>query len=170
MLRIGREGRQHDDCRAIVGNPAKLLADLPAKIPDLAERAFLSEAISCYRVSAYRAAIVMTWNLAFDHLLNWIMLDAARIAAFNTAVPKRLSKSKVVIANRQDFDDLCRAGRQSRICPQPACAGQQHQCLRGHRDQRQYQDQRSQPRAAGNDQPRHVGQECRGFVDHRAQQ
>src|SRR5205823_5301496 len=85
---------------------SKLLADLPAEVPDTAERAFLSEAINCYRVSAYRAAIVMTWNLAFDHLLNWIMLDTARIAAFNAAILKRSSKSKVVIAKRQDFDDL----------------------------------------------------------------
>jgi hypothetical protein len=48
---------------------SKLLTDLPAMVPDLAERAFLEEAINCYRVKAYRAAIVMTWNLAYDHLI-----------------------------------------------------------------------------------------------------
>jgi hypothetical protein len=85
---------------------SRLLTDLPAKIPDLAERAFLSEAISCYRVGAYRAAIVMTWNLAFDHLLNWTMADAARVAAFNNAVPKRYPRSKLVVRARENFEEL----------------------------------------------------------------
>ena len=85
---------------------SKLLAELPGKIPDLAERAFLSEAISCYRVAAYRAAIVMTWNLTFDHLLNWIISDAAKVAAFNASIPKRYPKSTVVIITREDFEEL----------------------------------------------------------------
>jgi hypothetical protein len=42
------------------------------KISDEAERLFLTEAISCLRAKAFRATIVMTWNLAYDHLLNWI--------------------------------------------------------------------------------------------------
>src|SRR5260370_312150 len=33
---------------------SKLLADLPAKVPNLAEKAFLDEALKCYRVEAYR--------------------------------------------------------------------------------------------------------------------
>jgi hypothetical protein len=45
---------------------SKLLTDLPDKVPDMAEKVFLSEAIDCYRVRAYRACVVMTWNLAFD--------------------------------------------------------------------------------------------------------
>jgi hypothetical protein len=43
---------------------SKLLGDLPGKVPDLAEKNFLAEAIKCYRVEAYRACVVMTWNLA----------------------------------------------------------------------------------------------------------
>jgi hypothetical protein len=58
---------------------SKLLTDLPAKVPDLAERAFLEEAINCYKVKAYRAAIVMTWNLTYDHLIRWIFTDPARV-------------------------------------------------------------------------------------------
>ena len=43
---------------------AKSLTDLPAKMPSMAEREFLAEALNCYRVKAYRASIVMVWNLA----------------------------------------------------------------------------------------------------------
>ena len=41
----------------------KILTDLPAQVPNVAERAFLNEALQCYRIKAYRSCIVMTWNL-----------------------------------------------------------------------------------------------------------
>lgn len=85
---------------------SKLLTDLPEKVPNIAEKVFLNEAIDCYRVRAYRACIVMTWNLAFDHLVNWILRDAARLAAFNAAIPRRYSKrTNVTMAAYDDFAD-----------------------------------------------------------------
>src|SRR5947209_5413748 len=42
---------------------SQMLSDLPAKVPNLAEKTFLDEALKCYRVQAFRACIVMTWNL-----------------------------------------------------------------------------------------------------------
>lgn len=84
---------------------SKLLTDLPAQVPDLSERAFLAEALNCYRVAAYRAAIVMSWNLAFDHLLGWILKDPARIASFNTAIPLRYPKSKLQVTDRESFEE-----------------------------------------------------------------
>jgi hypothetical protein len=86
---------------------SKLLLDLPNTVPDLAERAFLSEALKCYRVEAYRACIVMAWNLAFDHLLRWILKDAARIASFNLAIPKRFPKKPpMTVVTQDDFEEL----------------------------------------------------------------
>ena len=76
---------------------SKLLTDLPAQLPDLAERAFLQEAINCYRVRAYRASIVMTWNLAYDHLIQWIFADQSRIAALNGAFAKRFQKKPITV-------------------------------------------------------------------------
>jgi hypothetical protein len=84
---------------------SKLLTDLPDKVPDIAEKVFLIEAIDCYRVRAYRACIVMTWNLAFDHLLNWIFNDPSRLAAFNAAIPKKFQnspKKASIFINRYD--------------------------------------------------------------------
>jgi hypothetical protein len=54
--------------RAATTQVDKLLAELPTRIPNLVERDFLKEALICFRHKAFRAAIVMTWNLAYDHL------------------------------------------------------------------------------------------------------
>ncbi len=85
---------------------SKLLTDLLTKVPDLAERAFLEEAINCYRVRSYRAAIVMTWNLAYDHLISWIFTDPARVAALNVAFAKRFQKKPPTVAVTQDLEDI----------------------------------------------------------------
>jgi hypothetical protein len=96
---------------------SKLLTDLPDQVPDLAEKAFLGEAIDCYRVRAYRACIVMTWNLAFDHLLNWILRDPARLAAFNTAISKRYPKRVgTVIKAYDDFADEFKESEIIEVC------------------------------------------------------
>jgi hypothetical protein len=88
---------------------SKLLTELPTKVPNVEEKVFLEEAINCYRVKAYRACIVMVWNLAFDHLLHWILKDPARLAAFNDAVTKRFQnnpkKAGTVITRYDDFAD-----------------------------------------------------------------
>lgn len=93
------------------GNPSviavsKLLSDLPAKVPNVVERDFLNEALSCYKVKAYRAAIVMTWNLAYDHLMSWLLADPARLDQLNAGIIKRFPALKVTIAARDDFDEL----------------------------------------------------------------
>lgn len=96
---------------------SKLLADLPDKVPDTAEKVFLSEAIDCYRVRAYRGCIVMTWNLAFDHLLNWILKDAARLAAFNAAIPKRYPKRvNAAVRTYDDFADEFKEAEIIEVC------------------------------------------------------
>jgi hypothetical protein len=85
-----------------------LLRNLLGKISDDAERLFLSEALSCYRVRAFRAAIVMTWNLAYDHVLNWLLADAMRLSAFNSKIAARVGQKRagIVIGKREDFEDL----------------------------------------------------------------
>ncbi|HEU4635271.1 MAG TPA: hypothetical protein VFS41_03780 [Edaphobacter sp.] len=86
---------------------SKLLKELPNKVPDLAEQVFLKEAVSCYRVRAFRAAIVMAWNLAFDHLLKWILADAARLGRFNAAIAKVYpKKTGVSVGKHEDFQQF----------------------------------------------------------------
>jgi hypothetical protein len=88
---------------------SKLLKELPGKLSDEAEQFFLSEAVKCYRVRAFRAAIVMAWNLTYDHLLHWILADASRRAAFQAAIAGRIGPKRaasITITAREDFEDL----------------------------------------------------------------
>ena len=86
-----------------------MLADLPGKISDAGERVFLVEAITCDRHQAYRAAIVMTWNLAFDHLVTWLFAEPTRLVAFNASLPVRLGGKRwagFVVNTRDDLEEL----------------------------------------------------------------
>jgi len=88
---------------------SKMLADLPGKISDQAEKFFLSEAIKCYHHKAFRAAIIMAWNLAYDHLLHWILKDPARVSAFQSHIAARVGPKKaasITVTHREDFEEL----------------------------------------------------------------
>ncbi|WP_316207367.1 hypothetical protein [Bradyrhizobium sp. SZCCHNR3118] len=96
---------------------SKLLTDLPAKVPTVEERAFLQEALKCYRIEAYRACIVMVWNLAYAHLLDWILKDANRLTAFNNTIPKRFPALKnIQVAKYDDFRDEFKERQVVEIC------------------------------------------------------
>ncbi len=84
----------------------KALADLPASLPDMTERAFLSEALSCYKVKAYRASIVMVWNLAYDHLTRWVMADSDRLNKLNEAISAQYAKKAVQVRELEHFEWL----------------------------------------------------------------
>ncbi len=82
-----------------------MLQALPGKVSDEAARLFLTEAITCFRSRAYRATIVMTWNLTYDCLLEWILTE--HLAEFNAAIPKKFpKKAGVTVAKREDFEEF----------------------------------------------------------------
>lgn len=83
-----------------------MLTGLPAKVPDVSERAYLAEALNCYRVKAYRAAIIMAWNLAYDHLVRWVVTDPQRLADCNAALVDRFPKKGLTIQKLEDCADL----------------------------------------------------------------
>lgn len=97
---------------------AKSLLNLPEKISDSKEKEFLCEAINCYSVSAFRAAVIMTWNLTMYHLMSYILTH--KLPAFNAALSKDPIHKKVrAIVTIDDFSDmrevkfieLCRTAR-----------------------------------------------------------
>src|SRR5437588_7102838 len=97
----------------------RLLGDLPGKIPDRAERDFLSEALTCFQNSAFRAAIVMTWNLTFFHLCHYVLKH--KLAEFNAEYPKRYpglhKKAKApTIAIYDDFASDLKESEVVEIC------------------------------------------------------
>lgn len=87
----------------------KQLAELPGKVVNVEERSFLKEAIDCHRCGAFRAAITMTWNLAYDHLCHYVLKH--ELTKFNAAWPKRFAKEHAkcriaAIVKREDFSEL----------------------------------------------------------------
>lgn len=82
-LRVEMDGKYGQQGYAV--QITQLLKGLPARIPDLKERTYLDEALSCYKVGAFRAAIVMTWNLAYHHLCQYIIQK--KLAEFNARWP-----------------------------------------------------------------------------------
>lgn len=83
----------------------RLLTELPTRIPNLAERSYLDEALVCFRGSAFRASVIMCWNLGFDHLCEFV-LDR-HLADFNTQLPKTYPKAEIsAIAKKDDFQEL----------------------------------------------------------------
>lgn len=82
------------------------------------ENEYLKEAIDCYGISAYRAAIVMVWNLTIDHLFEYILKN--ELPNFNTALSKNTDKRiKIVTVTAKDdfseipenkFIEFCRSG------------------------------------------------------------
>lgn len=85
---------------------SKLLSDLPNRVPNLGEKNFLQEALNCYRIGAYRACIVMVWNLSYSHVLHWLLSDMQRLTAFNAGITRRYPKrAGVQIAKYEEFLD-----------------------------------------------------------------
>jgi hypothetical protein len=83
------------------------LRSLPERIPNLAERAYLDETLGCFMAKAYRASVVMCWNLGFDHLCEFVLADAGRLADFNAQLPKSFPKADITsVSKRDDFTEL----------------------------------------------------------------
>lgn len=83
----------------------QMLQELPAKLTVPLEKAYLDEALRCFRHNAVRAAIVMTWNLAYAHLCNVIL--SKHLPAFNSQLPLSFPKAEISTASvRDDFEAL----------------------------------------------------------------
>jgi hypothetical protein len=85
----------------------KLLSGLPSKISSAAEKSYLAEALICFSHGAFRAAVVMAWNLSFDHLCCYIQDDANRLSLFNTQLPRSFPRADISsISKKEDFSEL----------------------------------------------------------------
>lgn len=85
---------------------AKALVELPGRLPDAAEKEFLTEALNCYRVRAFRASIVMVWNLTYNHLVQWVFADPKRVQSLNMGIATKYSKKCLVVTKVEDLDAL----------------------------------------------------------------
>lgn len=86
--------------------PKQIVAELKkleAHVTDPHQKTFLEETIMCFSHGAYRAAIVMAWNLAYHHACAYILVG--HLPAFNAQLSKAYPKKKI-IGKHSDFEDL----------------------------------------------------------------
>ena len=96
----------------------QLLAELPQRVPDLAQRTFLDEALICFRHAAFRAAMVMAWNLAYHHLCDFVFNN--KRAEFNQRWPVNYpgmhKNGQKQIAKIDDFADELKESEVIAVC------------------------------------------------------
>ena len=92
--------------KAVVKETSQTLRKLIPLVTGDSERSFLKEAIDCYEIKAYRAAIVMAWILSLDHLFEFIFTH--KLDAFNNALSKIKDKRLKIkaISSKDDFSDI----------------------------------------------------------------
>jgi hypothetical protein len=92
-LRVALDAR-YGEREATIHIP-KSLAQLAAKVDSEQEREYLDEIFSCFKHRAFRAVMVMAWELAYMHIVNWIVRDAARLNAFNARLEADAKKRAI---------------------------------------------------------------------------
>jgi len=78
------------------------LEALPGSLSDLDQRVYLDEALKCLRAEAWRSAIVMSWNLAYDHLCRHIIKNKLKELNIVTSG----WKNPITIKQRSDLQEL----------------------------------------------------------------
>jgi hypothetical protein len=92
----------------------KLLAGLPDRIPNVNQKGYLVEALVCFRTAAFRAAIVMTWNLAYDHICE--LEIAKHLPDFNVQLPKSFPKADILVINKREDFELLKESQVLQVC------------------------------------------------------
>lgn len=90
-----------------VQTPKQIIAELKAleaQITDPQQKVFLHEALVCFSHEAYRASIVMTWNLAYHHVLTFVFNH--NLAEFNAYLKSQFPKENLVIKLFTDFEEI----------------------------------------------------------------
>jgi hypothetical protein len=80
------------------------LRDLLTKISSAEQQVFLEEAISCFEIKSYRAAIVMSWLLAIDTIYEFVLKN--KIIEFNEAIQLHGKYKKVIVKSKDNFSDI----------------------------------------------------------------
>ncbi len=101
------ERKKFDEIKRQIENEPKMfevsqqLVDLIPKVTDTQEQSFLIEAINCYKVEAYRAAIVMVWTLTIDHLQKYVFGN--KLTEFNDSISRDSDKKLQHVIQYDDF-------------------------------------------------------------------
>ncbi|HKJ33082.1 MAG TPA: hypothetical protein VKA34_14695 [Balneolales bacterium] len=82
-----------------------VLRELLEKIKGDQQKSFLEEAINCFEIKSYRAAVMLTWLLAMDILYEFILIPD-NLKKFNTAIHAHGKYKKLNISIKENFSDI----------------------------------------------------------------
>lgn len=82
-----------------------ILRELLEKIKGNEQKLFLEEAVGCFEMKSFRAAIILTWLLTMDTLFEFI-LKPQNLSRFNTAIQNHGKYRKITIVVKDDFNDI----------------------------------------------------------------
>lgn len=90
----------------VVTQTSSELRKLEAALPAGPKRDFLTETVDCFEAGASRAAVVMCWILAVDHMFDHVF--AHKLANFNAVLAKNTDRRVKVttITTRDDFTEM----------------------------------------------------------------
>jgi len=100
---------------------SKLLGSLTERLSNSTQQQFFKEAVACYSAKAFRATVIMTWNLTYAHVCDEIFTN--HLSPFNAQLASAFPKnSPTQITKREDFEDIkesrvLEVARGSRIIP-----------------------------------------------------
>lgn len=82
------------------------LKDLAIKITNPNQNAFFEETIKCFAVGAYRATIIMSWNLTVNHLFEYIL--ANKLTEFNIVLAGNMDRRIRItsVSIKDDFNEI----------------------------------------------------------------
>ncbi|HUT13148.1 MAG TPA: hypothetical protein VMY42_21850 [Thermoguttaceae bacterium] len=96
------EGDSEPERKAV----SKSLESLAVKVVEPQQEAFLNETLKCLKADANRAAIVMAWNLSYDHIRRWVCKN--HLHTFNNELTcryRRKGKTYDAVTSADDFPD-----------------------------------------------------------------
>ncbi|WP_292663581.1 hypothetical protein [Mesorhizobium sp.] len=88
----------------VIAQTSATLRSQEHKLPTGVDKEFLKEAVDCFEIGANRAAIIMTWILAMDHLFAYIL--AHKLTDFNEALSKDKGVKISSVFQRDDFSEI----------------------------------------------------------------
>lgn len=95
--------------REVENEPIKVAVDeklleILRQVGETDERAYLTEAVNCYRVGACRAAILLTWIVCVERIRTYVFGQS--LDEFNQALKKNPYKKYDKVVKYEDFSDL----------------------------------------------------------------
>jgi len=94
------------------------LTALAAKLPSVAEKEYFREVLISHDGGAFRAAVVMTWNVAYSHLCDHVLANRSADfhARWTIKMPGMHKNKPLTIANMDDINNLLKESQLLEIC------------------------------------------------------